>query len=147
VNFAAVMRVGSLEILGGLAAFGLLAARLHGAPAQSRPKAVSLAVRVREAPAFHAGAHDLALTIAETAPCLIGRSRDADVELGDPEVSRRHARLELVRGVVYVSDDGSRNGTFLNEKPLGGESIELRPGDDIDVGNTRITIIGMEPVR
>jgi pSer/pThr/pTyr-binding forkhead associated (FHA) protein len=77
----------------------------------------------------------------------MGRSGYANVELADPEVSRRHARIDLVRGVLYLADEGSSNGTFLNGKPLGDESIELRPGDDIDVGNTRITISGMEPVR
>jgi S-DNA-T family DNA segregation ATPase FtsK/SpoIIIE len=147
MNFAAVMRVGSLEILGALAAFGILAARLQPARPADRARALALSMRVREAPALRSAARDVEVTVSEGTPCVMGRSSQADVELADPEVSRRHARFDLVQGVLYVTDEGSRNGTFLNGKPLDGESIELRPGDDIDVGNTRITISGMEPVR
>jgi pSer/pThr/pTyr-binding forkhead associated (FHA) protein len=68
-----------------------------------------------------------------------------DVGLLDPEVSRRHARFELARGVVYLTDLQSSNGTFLNGKLLGNEGIEVRPGDDIDVGNTRISVVQTEP--
>jgi predicted component of type VI protein secretion system len=140
------MRAGSLEILGALAVFGVVVARLP-LRAAARPRAVSLSLRVRDTPALRSGARELAVTVSEGMPCSMGRSGYANVELADPEVSRRHARIDLVRGVLYLADEGSSNGTFLNGKPLGDESIELRPGDDIDVGNTRITISGMEPVR
>lgn len=144
MNFPAAMRIGSLEMLGALAAFGFLASRLRPAAFEPRAKAVSLALTIREAPALRRPARSLAVTVAEGEPCSIGRAGQASVELADPEVSRRHARLELVRGVLYVCDEGSSNGTFLNGKPLDGESIEVVPGDDIDVGNTRITVNGME---
>jgi len=147
VNFTAAMRVGSLEILGALAAFGYLAARLQPGWAAVQPKALSVSLRVLKTPLAHTAGRDLAVTVSEGKPCSMGRSGQNDVELTDPEVSRRHARLDLVRGVLYLTDEGSSNGTFLNGKSLGNESIELRPGDDIDVGNTRITVSGMEPVR
>jgi S-DNA-T family DNA segregation ATPase FtsK/SpoIIIE len=147
VNFTAAMRTGSLEILGALAVFGFLALRLQPARSEARPKAVSVSLRVRETPSLRSASRELAVTVSEGTPCSMGRSGQVDVALADPEVSRRHARFELVRGVLYLTDEGSSNGTFLNGKPLRDESIELRPGDDIDVGNTRITISGMEPVR
>jgi pSer/pThr/pTyr-binding forkhead associated (FHA) protein len=87
----------------------------------------------------------LSLTVTEGTPCILGRSQDAGIALADPEVSRRHARIDVARGVLYVADLGSSNGTFLNGKPLGGDGIELRLGDDVDVGNTRITVSGMTP--
>lgn len=144
MNFTAAMRVGSLEILAALAAFGMLGARLRLGPREPRPKAFSLTVAVRDGAARGPG-RQIPLTISEGAPAILGRSGEVDLALGDPEVSRRHARLELVRGVVYLADLGSSNGTFLNGKALDDESIELRPGDDIDVGNTRITVLSMEP--
>lgn len=147
MNFPAVMRVGSLEILGALAAFAVVAARLRPASFVPRAKALTVSLTVHEPTAPRRPTREVAVALAEGTPCTLGRASQADVELADPEVSRRHARLELVRGVVYVSDAGSSNGTFLNGKPLGGESIELRPGDDIDVGNTRITVNGMEAVQ
>jgi pSer/pThr/pTyr-binding forkhead associated (FHA) protein len=144
VNFTAAMRIGSLEMLGALAAFGLIAARLRPGAFKARANVVAVSLTVRDALSPRRSPRDVALTVEEGAPRTIGRASQADVELADPEVSRRHARLELVRGVLYVTDEGSSNGTFLNGKPLGGESIELVPGDDIDVGNTRITVNGME---
>ncbi|HET9097088.1 MAG TPA: FHA domain-containing protein [Candidatus Baltobacteraceae bacterium] len=147
MNFPAVMRLGSLEILGALAAFGLVAARLRPGALASRARALTVSLAVQEPAAPGRASRAVAVTIAAGTPCALGRTSQADVELDDPEVSRRHARLDLVRGVLYVSDAGSSNGTFLNGKPLGGESIELRPGDDIDVGNTRITVNGMEAVQ
>ncbi len=47
--------------------------------------------------------------------------------------------------VLYLTDLGSSNGTFLNGKRLKNEGIEVRPGDDIDVGNTRLTVVGTAP--
>ena len=138
------MRIGSLEMLGALAAFGVLAARLRPGTFAPRPKALLVLLTVRDAPALRLPPREVAVKVAEGAPSTIGRSGQADVELADPEVSRRHARLDLVRGILYVTDEGSSNGTFLNGKPLGEESIELVPGDDIDVGNTRITVNGTE---
>jgi pSer/pThr/pTyr-binding forkhead associated (FHA) protein len=138
------MRVGSLEVVVALIAFGLVAARFRPASALSRAKAMTLTLLLRDGAARMASS-DVTVTVEEAQPCVIGRSSQAGIELADPEVSRRHARLELVRGVLYVADLGSSNGTFLNGKALGQESIEVRPGDDIDVGNTRITVTGMAP--
>ena len=81
------------------------------------------------------------LTVSEGHPArIIGRSSEADVALRDPEVSRRHATLQAARGILYLTDLGSRNGTFLNGKKLGGEGIEVKIGDHIDVGNTRLDV-------
>jgi len=54
-------------------------------------------------------------------------------------VSREHARLSSYDGVVYVEDLRSRNGTFLNGRRV-TEAIEVREGDEIDVGTTRIVV-------
>ncbi|HEY9181456.1 MAG TPA: FHA domain-containing protein [Candidatus Baltobacteraceae bacterium] len=145
MNFAAVMRVGSLEIVGALVVFGIIAQRLPRGAGRAAPEALSVRLAVREG-ALRAPVREVALEVAEGEPVLVGRSSGAAVDLKDPEVSRRHARLELARGVLYISDLGSSNGTFLNGKPLGDGGIELRVGDDIDVGNTRITVTSTVPV-
>ena len=107
MNFPAAMRIGSLEMLGALAAFGLVAARLRPHDASARPKALTVALTVREGPAVRRPPREIAVTVAEGMPCTIGRTSHADVELADPEASRRHARFDLVRGVLYVTDEGS----------------------------------------
>jgi pSer/pThr/pTyr-binding forkhead associated (FHA) protein len=49
-------------------------------------------------------------------------------------VSRRHARITIENGSVHLEDLGSRNGTRLNDKPVGGAS-PLADGDRISIGS------------
>lgn len=144
------LRLGSLEILGALALFVLVAARLRpeSLTASPAPRRLAVQLRVRESPGLSSTVREVTVRLGESMPdAVLGRSSLAQVELLDPEVSRRHARLEFTRGVVYLSDLGSSNGTFLNGKRLKHEGIEVRPGDDIDVGNTRLTVLGTEPLE
>jgi pSer/pThr/pTyr-binding forkhead associated (FHA) protein len=64
----------------------------------------------------------------------IGRA-ECDVELNDPDVSRRHAVVRLVDGGLAVEDLGSTNGTFVNERRITGIA-ELAAGDRVRFGNT-----------
>jgi pSer/pThr/pTyr-binding forkhead associated (FHA) protein len=64
----------------------------------------------------------------------IGRA-DSDVELNDPDVSRRHAVIRRVDAGVAVEDLGSTNGTFVNETRIAG-IVELALGDRVRFGNT-----------
>ncbi len=77
-------------------------------------------------------------------PATIGRGADADVVVDDPDVSRHHARLDAENGIVYVTDLESGNGTFLNGRRL-RQAIEVRPGDRIDVGTTRLVVKEIVP--
>ena len=68
----------------------------------------------------------------------IGRGGSNDVVLGDSEVSRTHALLELVGGDWTVADDGlSRNGTFVN----GTRIVQRRRLSDRDVLRLGATVI------
>uniref|UniRef100_A0A7C4QVH8 FHA domain-containing protein n=1 Tax=Schlesneria paludicola TaxID=360056 RepID=A0A7C4QVH8_9PLAN len=49
---------------------------------------------------------------------LVGRSMNADLYLGDPSVSRRHAELLVNETHVSVRDLASRNGTFVDDKSV-----------------------------
>ncbi len=147
MNFAALMRIGSLEIVAALAIFGFAAARLQPSSAvpARKAKAIDLALTVRDAAVPGDSRRSVAVQLEQGAPAVLGRSSKAEIGVLDPEVSRRHARFDLDGGVLYLSDCGSSNGTFLNGKRVGDEGIEVRVGDDIDVGNTRITITKTEP--
>ena len=68
---------------------------------------------------------------------VIGRRAASGVMLADPEVSRRHARVEYVAPRYYVSDLGSTNGTYVNGRMVNGRH-PLADGDIIDVGQTRL---------
>ncbi len=134
MTFVAQMRLGSLEILSVLAAFVLFAGRVRVHPPEDcggiGPVRIELEVRW--------GAQ--ARSVEGLCPMVVGRSNQADLILSDPEVSRRHARFECEKDVVYIADLHSSNGTFLNGERI-SESIEVLPGDVIDVGTTRLTFV------
>ena len=67
----------------------------------------------------------------------VGRSRECNVVVSDPNVSRRH--LELRRGEEgwSVVDLGSTNGMKVNGRRV--PEARLRPGDRITIGVTDLT--------
>ena len=68
---------------------------------------------------------------------LVGRSRECDVTVSDPNVSRRHIELRRGdRGWAAV-DLGSTNGMKVNGRRIG--HAELNPGDRITIGVTDLT--------
>jgi uncharacterized membrane protein YdfJ with MMPL/SSD domain/pSer/pThr/pTyr-binding forkhead associated (FHA) protein len=72
---------------------------------------------------------------------VIGRSELGDGSLGgDPELSRRHARVFERDGRLLVEDLGSSNGTLVNGRPVEGPT-EIGPGDVIDLGSTRLEVV------
>lgn len=67
-------------------------------------------------------------------PLTIGRDDSCDIVIRDNSASRRHATVELDKGVFHVHDLGSTNGTLLNDERV--EKSELRDGDYLHVGNS-----------
>lgn len=61
----------------------------------------------------------------------IGRDAPADFVLPLPRISRQHARLTRQENFYYVTDLGSRNGTFVNGKPVSETPQRLADGDEI----------------
>lgn len=139
MTFAAQMRVGSLEIVGALLAFVLVAARMGSRAVQDagRFEPLQLECLVREGGAVR--------RVRAPLPMVVGRAGDADLVVSDPKVSRRHAKFDAEGGVVYVTDLRSSNGTLLNGEPV-TQSIEVRPGDHVDVGTTRLEIVRAIPM-
>jgi hypothetical protein len=137
-GFEQQMRLGSLEITVALALVAVLAARPRVRTAAEigrvTPMRVELDVRERGARRSYQG----------RPPFELGRDTGSDVVLRDPEVSRRHARFESQEGVVYIEDLTSSNGTFLNGRRV-TEAIEVREGDEIDVGTTRLIVTSVRP--
>lgn len=64
-----------------------------------------------------------------------GRGPDNDVVLPDRFASIKHSRLFLREGQYWLEDLGSKNGTFLNGRPLVGPAV-LANGDLIKIGDT-----------
>ena len=71
----------------------------------------------------------------------IGRSRDCDVVLADPNVSRHHAEIRPAgRGQWTVRDLGSTNGVKVNGVAADGET-PIGPGDRIALGTAEIRFV------
>ena len=68
-------------------------------------------------------------------PCLIGRSREADLFVDSLLVSRCHCRLNLVDGKVILVDLGSRNGTMVNGQYISKNvAVELNNQGTFSIG-------------
>jgi hypothetical protein len=99
---------------------------------------------------LHVKTHMLMLPPVES--LIIGRYSDStsdaqpDVDL-DPlgakeaGVSRRHIQITHRKDMVYVSDLGSSNGTWLNGHRLFAHTARLlRSGDELRLGTLKITV-------
>lgn len=76
------------------------------------------------------------LTLSAGGTYLIGRE-DADINIHDEKVSRKHAELSLLGpGAYFVRDLASTNGTFLNGKRVTEERRPISNDDRIRVGDT-----------
>ena len=71
--------------------------------------------------------------VLDTSPLRVGRGTDNHIVLEGDSVSRRHAHFERRSGAWYAVDDGSTNGTYLNEEQISREAL-LNNGDRIKVG-------------
>ena len=73
--------------------------------------------------------------VLEGPRATIGRSKQAECVLADPNVSRRHAELRRSQtGDWTIADLGSTNGIKVNGRRV--SSTRLSPGDQVTVGTT-----------
>jgi hypothetical protein len=67
----------------------------------------------------------------------LGRSRQSDVVLNDPNVSRNHAEIRPRGGSWVLTDLGSTNGSRINGHRAEGSEV-IRSGDEIELGSTSL---------
>lgn len=78
--------------------------------------------------------HDRSFEIGEGESKVIGKTDSSEIRVEDDVmVSRAHARISLERGLLWIEDLGSRNGTFINGKKVEKKTL-IRPGDKVFVG-------------
>jgi pSer/pThr/pTyr-binding forkhead associated (FHA) protein len=75
----------------------------------------------------------------------LGRAGSDRVDIGinDASSSSKHASINAdpATGQAYVQDDGSRNGTFLNEQKLNpNEQRQLHDNDRLRLGSTTLVV-------
>ena len=69
----------------------------------------------------------------------IGRSQNNTVAISDSYISAQHTLLAWRQGQWWLEDQDSRNGTRLNDTPIGGPTV-VSAGDVIGVGRTQLKL-------
>jgi hypothetical protein len=68
---------------------------------------------------------------------VLGRSRDCDIRLEDPNVSRHHAEIRQEGATYWVVDLGSTNGIEVNGRRV--KRAKLENADRLTLGSTELT--------
>jgi hypothetical protein len=69
----------------------------------------------------------------------IGRTNQADIVLNDSGLSRVNSTFENHDGEVWIYDENSTNGTFVNDENI--REKRLKDGDEIRLGNSTHIIV------
>ena len=70
----------------------------------------------------------------------MGRDKHNAIIISDPRVSKFHAVMTFKKGIGYIRDTNSSNGTYINgEKITTNKDIRLNNKDKIFLGKTEIT--------
>ena len=71
--------------------------------------------------------------------CIGRDSSSAEIVVADPRISKRHLWIGVKDGRVMITDQGSRNGTFLNDPKSDRVSESaLTPGDTVILGESDV---------
>jgi hypothetical protein len=68
---------------------------------------------------------------------VLGRSKDADVQIADPNISRRHAELRQEGATYWLIDLDSTNGVEVRGKRV--KRLKLEDGTRFTIGSTEVT--------
>jgi pSer/pThr/pTyr-binding forkhead associated (FHA) protein len=79
-----------------------------------------------------------------TTPCVIGRSKEVNLTVAHPVMSRKHCELAEEDGKIYLRDNSSLNGTIFNgeyiEKP-----VAIQIGEEFSVGELTFKLLPLVP--
>jgi len=74
----------------------------------------------------------------------VGRKPENDIQIDNPVVSGKHARIFRESHKVFLEDLGSTNGTFVNKKKV--SKVELKHKDIVFIGKHTIVFLSDDPV-
>jgi two-component system, cell cycle response regulator len=84
--------------------------------------------------------------VLDTSPIRIGRGAENHIVLEGDSVSRRHAHFEQRSGAWWCVDDGSTNGSYVNDEQIMREA-HLGNGDRIKIGPTIFKFLSGQDVE
>ncbi|MGD9585088.1 MAG: FHA domain-containing protein [Lysobacterales bacterium] len=138
---------------GDIILFGRVGARVVGVEKSASPPPVTRPValsepddgrtRVRQAlPKFilrGVSGSTFGKNFALAGTMTVGRQADCDICIPSDEVSRRHAKLQVLPDGIAVEDIGSANGTFINDKRI--HTGMLKPGEELRLDTMRFLLV------
>lgn len=90
--------------------------------------------------AFLTGPHASTVRGLDSTLTILGRE-EGDVVINDPEMSRRHARIEIhPDGTAWLSDLESTNGTFMEGTLIGGPT-QLEDRQEFSCGRSTFMLL------
>ncbi len=110
---------------------------------KNEPKAVPTVVRDEKASGWALKANHSALAnrvFTLKRETVIGRSNECDITLAASHLSRRHARLMIRSGQLFVKDLDSSNGTFLNGERV--TEARVKRGDELRFDTLSFGVVG-----
>ena len=121
-----------------------------GSPAEVAPPGATMVYKPRTQPTEAASAVELGVErevavlswsgqrrVLDQQRSVLGRSRDADVRIEDPNVSRRHAEIVQEGSTYWLVDLGSTNGTEVDGRRV--QRVRLDDGSHFTIGETTVT--------
>ncbi len=79
--------------------------------------------------------------VVDGAAFSVGRAPDCVLSIPDVGISRLHLLVTIKRGEIYVTDQGSSNGTFINGERIEAKRlIHLKPSDEVKLGKSEVVI-------
>ena len=75
---------------------------------------------------------------------IIGRLEECDLILSTSTVSRKHSKISIHRDTPFLTDMGSKNGTFVNGEKIAGQ-VRLNDQDIIKISSTEFVICQGHP--
>lgn len=70
---------------------------------------------------------------------IMGRQPECDICIPSDEISRQHAKLQVLPDGIAVEDVGSANGTYINDKRV--QTGMMKPGDELRLDTLRFMLI------
>ena len=147
VSGEAPIKPGDIILFGRIGARVVGIERTQSPPPSTRPVALDEPndgrTRVRQAlPKFilrGVSGSTFGKNFALAGTMTVGRQADCDICIPSDEVSRRHAKLQVLPDGIAVEDIGSANGTFINDKRI--HTGMLKPGEELRLDTMRFLLV------
>ena len=93
---------------------------------------------------IESGKHQGKKLVLSEAKIIVGRSPECHIRLASADISKQHCLLRSAPEGIFVTDLGSRNGTFVNDQLITQET-PLKPGDRLRIGPMELRVPHHKP--